>query len=166
MAIKTWEKETLPAYRKELGDHPWTATLLHAIGDAYKDLANEKPGDYASKAERKFKEALAIQTKLLKNHLDTARSHACLSDTLWKQGKLKLALEERTKAYEIRERVLGPDHEKTIATKEKIEELKRLYEESGGKISVFSSRYADAETEGVTNKAHSELSLTSFKVIE
>ena len=113
----------------------------------------------------KFKEALAIQTKLLKNHLDTARSHACLSDTLWKQGKLKLALGERTKAYEIRERVLGPDHEKTIATKEKIEELKRLYEESGGKISVFSSRYADAE-KGVTNKAHSELSLTSFKVIE
>lgn len=151
----------------KLGDHPWTAALLHAIGDAYKDLANEESGDYASKAERKFRGALEIQTKLLKNHLDTARSRACLSDVLWKQGKLQSALEERKKGLEIREGVLGPDHEKTIATKAKIEELQQqLYKESGRKISVFSSRYANIE-KGLTNQAHSEqLSLTSFKAIE
>ena len=165
MAIKTWEKETLPVYIAKLGDHPWTASLLHAIGDAYKDLAmrNKKSG-YVNKAESMFKEALEIQTKLLKNHLDTARSHVCLSDVLRMKGKLQSALEECKKGLEIREGILGPDHDKTKSAKTKIEDLEH---ELRGKNSLFSPRNADLE-KGITNKANSELSLRSFnqKAIE
>lgn len=89
------------------------------------NLANGTPGDYTNKAEKKLKEALKIQTKLLGIHLDTARSHVCRSDALMVQGELKLALDECKKGLEIRKKVLGPNHEKTKAAREKMEELKR-----------------------------------------
>ena len=128
-AIETWENETLPVYIRELGEHPWTASLLHWIAFSYKILANGKSGDYADKAKRKLMEALQIQTKLLGNHLDTARSYVRLGEVLKIQGEFKLALEELEKGLKIREDVLGPDHEKAISTTYR-KEVQRLYEES------------------------------------
>ena len=84
-------------------------------------------------------EALQIQQKLLGFHLDTARSHVRLGEVLRIQGELKLALEELNKGLEIREDVLGPDHERVIKTRERKEELQRLYKESKKKNTVKQS---------------------------
>lgn len=116
----------MPVLKRELGENPWTASLLQWIGHSYITLAAGNSGDYADKAKRRLEEALEIQTKLLGDHLDTARSHVSLGDALRIQGELKLALEELKKGHEIRENVLGPKHEKTMITREKIEELQRL----------------------------------------
>ncbi|CAH3022852.1 unnamed protein product [Porites evermanni] len=34
-AINIWKTETLPVYKDELGDHPWTASILRFIGSSY-----------------------------------------------------------------------------------------------------------------------------------
>ena len=125
-AVTIWENNTLPVYKRELGENPWTASLSQWIGHSYMTLAGGNSGDYANKAKRRLKEALAIQTKLLGDHLDTARSHVFLCDVLKIQGELKLALEELKKGHEIHRSVLGPEHEETMATREKTKELQRL----------------------------------------
>ena len=131
-AIRIWENETLPVYERELGKHPWTASILYFIATSYKILAKKsESGDYADKGKTKLMAALEIQEKLLGIHLDTARSHVCLGAILRIQGELKLALEELEKGLEIREEVLGPDHEKTIKTRDfKARIVQQLYEGS------------------------------------
>ena len=130
-AIRIWEEETLPVYERELGEHPWTASILYFIATSYKILAKrESSGDYADKGKTKIMAALEMQEKLLGIHLDTARSHVCLGAILKIQGELKLALEELEKGLKIREDVLGPDHEKTIETREFKARVQQLYEGS------------------------------------
>ena len=34
-AINIWKTKTLPVYKVELGDHPWTASILRFIGSSY-----------------------------------------------------------------------------------------------------------------------------------
>ena len=156
----------MPVYERELGEHPWVATLLYWIGYSYITLAGENnSGDYADKAKRKLEKALEIQTKMLGDHSDTARSHVCLGDAFRIQGKLKLALEELQKGLEIRENVLGPDHEKTIVTRKKIEEFQRLNEESRSRSSLFSSGHPNTK-KGVENTMQSGVFLTNFKGFE
>jgi len=144
----------------ELGEHPWTATLFYWIGVSYMTLAKDKQGDYVDKAQTKLKEALKVQRKLLGDHLDTARSHVCLGDALRIQGKFKLALGELLKGLKIREKVLGPDHELTMAARKEKEELQRLCED-------LESRSRNLNTKkGVENTMHSGDSgvfLTNFK---
>ena len=127
----------MPVYKRELGENPWTASLLQWIGHSYLTLAGGNSGDYADKAKRTLEEALEIQTKLLGDHIDTARSHVSLGDALRIQGEFKLALGELEKGLEIRENVLGPEDEKTIATREKVEELQRLV--GAGSNSLYES---------------------------
>ena len=67
-AIMVGEDQTLPIYRRTLGDHPFTATILNDLSNNY--YALEKYND----AERYSKEALEIRLKLLKDHPDTAKS--------------------------------------------------------------------------------------------
>ena len=129
-AIRIWEEETLPVYERELGEHPWTASILYFIATSYKIIAKRESGDYAEKGKTKIMAALEIQEKLLGIHLDTARSHVCLGAILKIQGELKLALEELDKGLKIREEVLGPHHEKTIETREFKARVQRLYEGS------------------------------------
>lgn len=121
----------MPLYERELGEHPWTASVLYFIATSYKILAKrESSGDYADKGKMKIMAALEMQEKLLGIHLDTARSHVCLGAILKIQGELKLALEELEKGLKIREDVLGPDHEKTIKTREFKARVQQLYEGS------------------------------------
>ena len=67
-AIMVGEDQTLPIYRRILGEHPFTATILNDLSNNY--YALEKYND----AERYSKEALEIRLKLLKDHPDTAKS--------------------------------------------------------------------------------------------
>ena len=67
-AIEKREKETLPIYRRELGGHPFTATILDSLSVNYHDL-----GDLVS-AKKYAEEALQIRQKVLKDHTDTAKS--------------------------------------------------------------------------------------------
>ena len=67
-AIKVRERKTLPIYRKTLGDHPFTATILNSMSNNY-----FAQGEYDT-AERYSKEALEIRLELLKDHRDTAKS--------------------------------------------------------------------------------------------
>ena len=67
-AIKVREEQTLPIYKKTLGDHPFTATILNSLSNNYYVLGNYKA------AERYSKKALKIRRELLKDHRDTAKS--------------------------------------------------------------------------------------------
>ena len=116
-AIDIWKKNTLPVYKQQLGDHPWTASILSYIADSYKSLADgsSEPG-YIDWAEKYFREALELRKKLLGDHQDTARSRVQLSDVLFLRGQFDKALEELSKAVIIQNDILGPDHKITMNT--------------------------------------------------
>ena len=107
----------MPVYKQQLGDHPWTASILSYIADSYKALADgsSEPG-YIKQAEIYFKEALEQRKKLLGDHQDTARSHVQLSDVFVLQGQFDEALEELNKAFVLQNDILGPDHKITRNT--------------------------------------------------
>ena len=67
-AIKVRERETLPIYRRTLGKHPFTATILNSLSNNY-----FAQGKYNT-AELYSKDALEIRLELLKDHRDTAKS--------------------------------------------------------------------------------------------
>ena len=123
-AIEIWEMNTLPVYKHELGDHPWTATILYFIADSYKALAagNTEHG-YVDRAEMYFRESLELRKRLLGFHQDTARSHVFLSDVLAIRGEFSSALEQLEKALEIQKDLLGPQHKITTGTLKKITDV-------------------------------------------
>ena len=115
---------TLPVYMEELGDHPWTASILNFIADSYKVLATERSEHgYAEQAEMYFRQALELRRRLLGFHQDTARSHVSLSNVLVILGNFQSALNELEKALEIQKDVLGPQHKNTTDTLNKITDL-------------------------------------------
>ena len=68
-AIEIREKQTLPIYRRELGDHhPFTATILDSLFSNYCAL-----GDFHN-AKRCAEEGFQIRDEVLKDHMDTAKS--------------------------------------------------------------------------------------------
>ena len=67
-AIKVREQRTLPIYREQLGEHPFTATILNNLSNNYYAL-----GEYEN-AKRYSEEALKMRLDLLKDHRDTAKS--------------------------------------------------------------------------------------------
>ena len=119
-AIAIWKENTLPVYEKQLGDYPWTASILSYIADSYKSLAakgserNER--DYIDQAERYFRKAQELRKRLLGHHQDTARSGVQLSDILVLQGRFDEALEELEEALVIQKDILGSDHKITKNT--------------------------------------------------
>ena len=86
-AIDIWKENTLPVYKEQLGDHPWTASILSYIADSYKALAaGSSERGYIDQAEMYFREAQGLRERLLGHHLDTARTCVQLSDVLVLQG--------------------------------------------------------------------------------
>ncbi|XP_068736867.1 uncharacterized protein [Montipora capricornis] len=132
-AIDIWEEETLPIYRNQLGEHPWTATILHFIALSYKALAKTN----VDGAVENSRNSLKLRKKLLGFHQDTARSHVLLSDVLVEvQNDFKSGLKELEQALEIQKEVLGENHSSTTDTKMRIANVrmkgcvdKRLREE-------------------------------------
>ena len=124
-AIAIWKENTLPVYKEQLGDHPWTASILSYIADSYKDLAaGSSERGIIEKAEMYFREAQGLRKRLLGHHLDTARSCFQLSDVLVLQGKFNEALKELNKAFVIQKDILGPDHKLTENTESKMRALR------------------------------------------
>lgn len=105
--MEIWKTESLPIYKEVLGDHPWTASILHNIAFAFRELARENPTTYANHAEGYTKEALRLRERLLGVHQDTARSHFNLSLLYNMHEKLSSALRELDYALEIQEDVVG-----------------------------------------------------------
>ena len=60
--------QVMSIYRKRLGDHPFTATILNNLSNNHRDLGEfDHAEDYA-------KQALDIRRKLLADHRDTVKS--------------------------------------------------------------------------------------------
>ena len=124
-AIAIWKENTLPVYKEQLGDHPWTASILSYIADSYKALAaGSSERGIIEKAEMYFREAQGLRKRLLGHHLDTARSCFQLSDVLVLQGKFNEALKELNKAFVIQKDILGPDHKLKENTVSKMRALR------------------------------------------
>ena len=110
-AIDIWKENTLPVYKEQLGDHPWTASILFYIADSYKALAaGSSERGYIDQAEMYSREAHGLRKRLLGHHQHTARSCVQLSDVLVLQGQFDEAWEELDKAFVIQDDILGPDH--------------------------------------------------------
>ena len=68
-AIDISENKTLPIYRRKLGEHhPFTATILDSLSENYHALG------HLDNAKRYAEEGLQIRQKVLKDHVDTAKS--------------------------------------------------------------------------------------------
>ena len=123
-AIDIWKENTLPVYKEQLGDHPWTASILSYIADSYKALAaGSSERGYIDQAEMYSREAHGLRERLLGHHQDTARSCVQLSDVLVLQGQFDEAWEELDKAFEIQKDILGPDHKITKDTVRKMSDV-------------------------------------------
>ena len=123
-AIDIWKENTLPVYKEQLGDHPWTASILSYIADSYKALAaGSSERGYIDQAEMYSREAHGLRKRLLGHHQDTARSCVQLSDVLVLQGQFDEAWEELDKAFEIQKDILGPDHKITKDTVSKMSDV-------------------------------------------
>ncbi|XP_074620442.1 uncharacterized protein LOC141879181 isoform X2 [Acropora palmata] len=118
-AIDIWEKETFPIYQKQLGEHPWTATILHFIAVSYTAQAQRN----VDGAVKKSRDALKMRKKLLGFHQETARSHVLLSDALELQNDFKSALKELEEALKIQKEVLGENHNSTKDTQAKMRRI-------------------------------------------
>ena len=116
-AIDVWEEKTLPIYQDQLGEHPWTASILHFIARSYMALAKTK----VDAAVNYCRDALELRKKLLGIHQDTARSHILLSDALVEpQNDFESALKELEEALKIQKEVLGENHSSTKDTQAKM----------------------------------------------
>ena len=123
-AIDIWNENTLPVYKEQLGDHPWTASILSYIADSYKALAaGSSERGIIDQAEMYYREAQGLRERLLGHHQDTARSCVQLSDVLVLQGQFDEAWEELDKAFEIQKDILGPDHKITKDTVRKMSDV-------------------------------------------
>ena len=121
-AIEIWKENTLPVYKEQLGDHPWTASILSYIADSYKALGSSERG-YIDQAEMYFREARSLRKRLLGHHQDTARSCVQLSDVLVLQRQFDEALKKLNEAFVIQNDILGPDHKITKNTVCKMSDL-------------------------------------------
>ena len=87
------------------------ASVLHRLGYGYNEM-----GDY-DKALDYFGKALEIrESKLGKDHPDTATTYNNIAGVYWAKGDYDKALEFFGKALEIRESKLGKDHTDTATT--------------------------------------------------
>ena len=99
-AIAVREKRTLPIYMEQLGDHPFTATILNNLSNNYYALRQY------DKAKQYSKEALRMRQELLQDHRDTAKSLFDLGKGLKEKGELHKAKECFERSQNMQERVL------------------------------------------------------------
>ena len=98
-AIKIREKQVLPIYRKRLGNHPFTATILSNLSNnfhACKEFDN---------AQQYAEGALKIRDELLNDHMDTAKSLFDLGMVHKEKNELKKAKKYLKQCKEMQETV-------------------------------------------------------------
>jgi len=99
-AIAVREQQTLPIYREQLGDHPFTATILNNLSNN-----NYALGQY-NKAKKYSDKALRMRLELLKDHRDTAKSLFDLGMVHKAMGELQRAKECLERSQTMQKRVL------------------------------------------------------------
>ncbi|KAL9986205.1 hypothetical protein ACROYT_G000311 [Oculina patagonica] len=98
-AVNIWKNLCLVRYRELLGKHPFTASLLHYIGDAYQKLGDPR------RAVAFKKESLSMRKFLLgDDHLDTARAYYGVGCALGALGSTDEALENLNRALGVQVR--------------------------------------------------------------
>ncbi|XP_068740174.1 uncharacterized protein [Montipora capricornis] len=102
-AVKIREEEVLPIYRKRLGDHPFTATILNNLSNNYHDLREIEA------AERYVREALEIRLNLLDVHSDTCKSLFDLAMVLKEKREFQEAKTNLEKCKAMQEKVADDD---------------------------------------------------------
>jgi len=117
-AILVRERQTLPIYREQLGDHPFTATILNNLSNNYYAL-----GQYDN-AKQYSDEALRMRLELLKDHRDTAKSLFDLGMVHKERGELQEAKECLERSQTIQEKVLDDNIRDLQRTKEQIEDVR------------------------------------------
>ena len=98
-AIDIRERQTLPIYREQLGDHPFTATILNNLSNNYYALHQYQ------KAKQYSDEALKMRLELLKDHRDTAKSLFDLGMVHKEIRDLQRAKEYLEKSQDMQKRV-------------------------------------------------------------
>ena len=99
-AIAIREQQTLPIYREQLGDHPFTATILNNLSNNYYALRKY------DKAKKYSDDALRMRLALLKDHRDTAKSLFDLGMVHKESGEFQQAKEYFERCQTIQEKVL------------------------------------------------------------
>ena len=99
-AIAVREGQTLPIYREQLGDHPFTATILNNLSNNHYAL-----GRY-DEAYKYSIEALRMRENLLQDHRDTAKSMFDLGMVHKENGKLYKAKKSFERSQTIQEKLL------------------------------------------------------------
>ncbi|XP_067056348.1 uncharacterized protein [Acropora muricata] len=100
-AVNIRESEVMPIYRKRLGDHPFTATILNNLSNNHHDLGELEA------AEEYAKEALRIRRELLADHRDTAKSLFDLGVALKANGKFREAKDLLEECKTMQEKVVN-----------------------------------------------------------
>ena len=91
----------MPIYRKRLGDHPFTATILNNLSNNYRDL-----GEFDA-AEEYAEQALKIRLELLADHRDTAKSLFDLGVARKANGKFSEAKDLLEQCKTMQEKVVN-----------------------------------------------------------
>ncbi|XP_029209365.2 uncharacterized protein LOC114973110 [Acropora millepora] len=95
-AINIWKNICLVKYRRILGTHPFTASVLDYLGSAYQKY------DCPQEAVKCKRESLEMRRLLLgEEHLDTARAYYGLGCSLGILGSITEAIENLEKAKKI-----------------------------------------------------------------
>ncbi|XP_068740412.1 uncharacterized protein [Montipora capricornis] len=122
-AVNIWKNISLVRYRRLLGTHPFTASVLDYLGNAYQKLG------CAQEAVRCKKECLQMRCSLLgEDHLDTARAYYGLGCALEVLGSTEEALKNLSKAYRVQTRFHASpqDIKKTKRELDRLQEVVRL----------------------------------------
>ena len=97
------KEEVLPIYKKRLGDHPFTATILNHLSNDHHDLREMEA------AERYVSKALKIRRELLGVHRDTAKSLFDLGMVLKEKREFRQAKTHLRRCKEMQEEVADDD---------------------------------------------------------
>ncbi|XP_068740177.1 uncharacterized protein [Montipora capricornis] len=121
-AVNIWKNMCLIRYRRLLGTHPFTASVLDYLGNAYLKLSCPQEAVVCKK------ESLQMRCSLLgEDHLDTARAYYGLGCALGVLGSTEEALRNLRKAYGVQTRFHASrqDIEKTKSELDSLQEVVR-----------------------------------------
>ncbi|XP_066021175.1 uncharacterized protein [Pocillopora verrucosa] len=117
-AINVRERKTLPIYRRTLGKHPFTATVLNSLSNNY-----FAQGEYNT-AELHSKDALEIRLELLKDHRDTAKSLFDLAMVHKMKEEFKTAKEYLERCEAMQKKILDDENNDLTRTRNELEEVR------------------------------------------
>ena len=99
-AVQCRTHKTLEIYRVELGDHPFTATILNNLSKNYRALGKFQD------AQRCSQEGLKIRSKFLGKHMETALSLYEVALVLKENNELQAAKTNLEQCLAMQEKVL------------------------------------------------------------